>query len=276
MRTWKELGTAFRSLEGGRTEARLDYQWGAAGEHWRVCGLSSSSYVQQFDALAQIAGVKLLESGSSVSDPDILDETNDRIRWYRALVRLSGRFEHRFVATQVDDQGRPAGNLYSGFVAALSDVAANMCLILEAQSASSASRLDVALAGARYAGPMMHWVEAKRLLADEERDAAGAVHEAVSAVEGMARLILGDPTITLGQALHTVRQAGVLHPALAKCIEGVWGYSSSVPGIRHGAAPPVAVLNREAKFAVETCEAALQMLIEIDGTWQSTGRGTAV
>jgi len=276
MRTWKEIGTAFRGLEGGRADARLDYQWGAAGEHWRIAATTSRSYVQQFEALAQMAGAKLFETSAVVSEPELAEESNATTRWYRALVRLSGRFEHGLFCTQVDDEGKSAGNIYTGTVSTVSEVAANLCLTLEAQSASSRGYLDPLLKSSRYAGPMAHWHEAQRLLDLDQPDAAGAVHEAVSAVEGMARLILGDSSITLGKAVESLRQTNLVHPALAKCLEGVWGYSSAVPGIRHGAAGPVTLQNREAVFVVNTCEAALRLLVELDRVDAAQKRGAAV
>jgi len=270
VRTWKELGTAFRELEGGRTDARLDYQWGAAGEHWRIAATMSRSYVQQFEALARIAGSKILEVPGLGSDPMLAAERDPTTRWFRALVRMSGRFEHGLSATQLDDEGKPAGNIYGGTLHGLSDAAANLCLTAEANCVSSTLQVDAISELARYKGPMSHWREARRRLTLEQPDTPGAVHEAVSAVEGMARLLLADDSITLGKAVDELRQAGLLHPALAKCFDGVWGYASAVPGIRHGASSPVVLADPEPAFVVGTCEAALRLLIALDLRQQSS------
>jgi len=264
VRTWKELCTAFRELEGGRADARLDYQWGAAGEHWRIAATTSRSYVQQFEALARIAGSKILEVPALGFEHDIVEERDPTTRWYRALVRLSGRFEDRPFGRQLDDEGKPAGNIFSGTISALSEVAANLCLMAEAYCVSSTPRLDAVAELPRYKGPMTHWRDARRLLSAEQQDAAGAVHEAVSAVEGMARLLLESDSITLGKAVDELRKADLIHPAVAKCLDGVWGYASAVPGIRHGASSPVVLRIPEVEFVVGTCEAALRMLIDLD------------
>ena len=94
---------------------------------------------------------------------------------------------------------------------------------------------------------------------------AGAVHKAVGAVEGMSRLILNDPKITMGKAVSFLRQEKLMHKSLVKCLEGIWGYSSDFPGIRHGAAAPGTVRESEANFAITSCEAALRLLVDLDG-----------
>jgi len=251
-------------LESGRFDARLDYQWGAAGEYWRIAATASPSYAQQFESLARIAGTKIVSVPTLGADERVAQEADPVRRWYRCLVLHSGRFEQRTFATQVDEDGNPAGNIYSGSIPALSDVSANLCLMMESICAAAVPVAGSLLELPRYAGPMTHWREATRLRTLEDPDLRGAVHEAISSVEGLVRLILADEQITLGKAVDALRQKKHLHPAIAKCLDGLWGYSSSVPGVRHGASSPVSLSPREAVFVLDTCQAAIGLLVAID------------
>ena len=102
------------------------------------------------------------------------------------------------------------------------------------------------------------------LLSSKDPNYAGAVHEAVSAVEGLCRIILSEPSITLGDALKRMRQCNLLHPALIRSIAGLWGFASAEPGIRHGAASASAVKPHESHFVVDACEVALTLLLTVD------------
>ena len=93
---------------------------------------------------------------------------------------------------------------------------------------------------------------------------AKAAHEAVSAVEGLCRIILNDRSVTLGDALKRLTKRKLLNPALAKSIEGLWAFTSREPGVRHGAGTPSAVKPEDAQFVVEACDAALVLLLAID------------
>jgi hypothetical protein len=64
-------------------------------------------------------------------------------------------------------------------------------------------------------------------------DARGAVREAISAVEGAAKVLSGDPKATLGAALKVLERDKALNPILSTAFTKLYGYTSDEKGIRH-------------------------------------------
>lgn len=91
MRNWLELETRFRALLPLAQHLRIDYQWGAAGEHFHVSGMSHGTTVTHFNGLAQIAGefLKDILPDSEQTRP-ILVEAYAQKRWLRAMKEWSG------------------------------------------------------------------------------------------------------------------------------------------------------------------------------------------
>jgi len=266
MRAWSELEADFRALRAaGYDDARLDHQHGAAGEHWRVAGGVSRQQIQQFEALVRMAGQKILEVPAAGDWPDVIEEHDPTVRWYRALQHVSGAYRFEGYGMQKDDDGNDAGAIYLGRIESLFVTSATLCTKLESLGTTPHGRVEVLCAVPRYSGPCQHWRSAKTQLGGKDPDYAGAVHEAVSAVEGLCRIILGNSTITLGDALQRLRQDGRLHPSLSRAIDGLWGFASAEPGIRHGALSATTLKPHEAHFAVHAAEAALALLLSIDG-----------
>jgi len=100
----------------------------------------------------------------------------------------------------------------------------------------SASELLALLSPPRYAGPRGHWQKSISFSTADRRDPEHALKEAVCAVEGLCRLLTGQATATLGELIKDLRSSGRIDPALAKTLDGIWGYASNAPGVRHGAA----------------------------------------
>jgi hypothetical protein len=122
----------------------------------------------------------------------------------------------------------------------------------------------VLLASPRYAAPAKHWVKVKGFLSRPDPDHENAVKEAISAVEGLAKIVTGDDGATLGESIKALRRDGKLHPALAKALEGLWGFASEAPGVRHGAGKLGSARESELRFAVNTARAAACMLLDLD------------
>ena len=265
MRAWSELEADFRSLStAGFNHARLDHQHGAAGEHWRVAA-AAPGQIPRFQALARMAGLKLLEVPVTADWAEVAQERDPLLRWYRALRHASGAYRMDDYGVQKDEHGNDAGFIYMGRVDSVYDASATLCTTLESLATTPRSRADVLCAVPRYSGPCEHWRAARMLLSSKDPDYAGAVHKAINAVEGLCRIILGEPSITLGDALQRLRQRNLLHPALSRSVEGLWGFASAEPGIRHGATSVSAVKAHEAHFVVDACELALTLLLTIDG-----------
>jgi hypothetical protein len=165
---------------------------------------------------------------------------------------------------QKDAQGNDAGLIFMGRLDRVYAASAALCVTLESLAASPGKRLELMAAIPRYIGPWTHWQAATAFAAQKQPDFAKAAHEAVSAVEGMARLIGNDDSVTLGEALKRFRTRSLIHGALVRCLEGLWGYASDEPGVRHGATSTPMVKPHEARYVVDSCEAALRLLLEVD------------
>jgi len=165
---------------------------------------------------------------------------------------------------QKDSEGNDAGAIYMARIQNVYETSATLCATLEALATAPRRRAELLCAVPRYNGPCQHWRSAQSLLASEEPNYAKAAHEAVNAVEGLCRIILDQPSITLGDALKILKQRKLLHPTLAKSIEGLWGFASAEPGVRHGAARLLAVKPHEAQYVVEACDATLVLLLALD------------
>ncbi len=66
-------------------------------------------------------------------------------------------------------------------------------------------------------------------------DALNSVKETVGAVEGLAKILLKQPSSTLGDLAKPLASNYMNHPAMEKIIHGIYGVASDVPGARHGA-----------------------------------------
>ena len=82
MLTWLELDKQFRDL--GQIYVRLDYQWGDAGTNYRLAGPMTAA-TQRFEALAQIAGMKLSELPADALHADVIQRDAAEERWHEAL-----------------------------------------------------------------------------------------------------------------------------------------------------------------------------------------------
>ncbi len=133
--------------------------------------------------------------------------------------------------------------------------------------APSATLLDARgrLTGARYAGVKAHLDKAWEFHLADAPDYENSAKEAVTALESMARIVAGAGA-TLGEALAKLRNAGRLHPALAKSLEGVWGYTNAAPGVRHGGTTPPSTLPSEAQLVVNLAAGAILYLVELDAS----------
>ena len=56
MLTWQELDKQFHALSPALASARLDIQWGAAGEYLRVAAYFDVEAKERFRALSMLAG----------------------------------------------------------------------------------------------------------------------------------------------------------------------------------------------------------------------------
>jgi hypothetical protein len=96
-----------------------------------------------------------------------------------------------------------------------------------AQGRSIGEHLLSQLQAPRYSGPREHWTKALDYSQGAKRDLANAAKEAVCAVEGMARVLTGSHSSTLGDLIKQLKTTKDLDPALGKLLETLWGFTSN-------------------------------------------------
>lgn len=129
--------------------------------------------------------------------------------------------------------------------------------IAEITDKNEIQAIEVALATA--GSPVRtHLDAALRMLSDKEApDYRNSVKESISAVEAACRLITGNTSATLGDALKRVQN---LHPAMSKAFSYLYGYTSDASGIRHSLTDETAISYADAKFMLVTCSAFVSYL----------------
>jgi len=121
-----------------------------------------------------------------------------------------------------------------------------------------------ALQAPRYSGPLMHWTDARRAIRESPPDGLRAAREAVSALEGIARIVVAEPKSTLGECIKSLKATQRIDGATAKGMEGLWGFSSDSPGLRHGATQRVELSLAEAEYVIDSVEASGKLLLSLD------------
>ena len=122
---------------------------------------------------------------------------------------------------------------------------------------ASCDTLESQIQAPRYARPRDHWRKAQNFAQGDDRDLPNAAKEAISAVEGLARVVMNAPTATLGELIKRLKREKKVDPAMAKSLEGLWAFTSNSPGVRHGSGQPPTIDEAQVAFVVEQCGAAL-------------------
>lgn len=103
-----------------------------------------------------------------------------------------------------------------------------------------------------------HLDAALRMLSDKEApDYRNSVKESISAVEAACRLVTGNTSATLGDALKRVQN---LHPAMSRAFSQLYGYTNDASGIRHSLTDEATITYADAKFMLVTCSAFVSYL----------------
>lgn len=104
----------------------------------------------------------------------------------------------------------------------------------------------------------IHLEAALRMLSDKQApDYRNSVKESISSVEAACRLVNGNVSATLGDALKKIRN---LHPALSKAFNQLYGYTSDASGIRHALIDEPNITYADAKFMLVACSAFVSYL----------------
>ena len=110
----------------------------------------------------------------------------------------------------------------------------------------------------------IHLATVLELLSDRKSpDYRNSIKESISAVETLCKLITGNASATLGNALDLIEREGKvkIHPALKQAFDKLYGYASSADGIRHGMLKESDLLFEDAKFFLVACSGFVNYLL---------------
>jgi hypothetical protein len=93
-------------------------------------------------------------------------------------------------------------------------------------------------------------------------DYRNAIKEAISAVETVAKQIVGTDSATLDVALKELSKKTEIHGALSSGFSKLYGYTSDESGIRHAILEEPNVGFTEAKYMIVSCSAFINFLIQ--------------
>jgi hypothetical protein len=136
-----------------------------------------------------------------------------------------------------------------------------------------ASEADAAIAEARgvlrdgrFKGPNEQFLKALDFYSQRpEPDEENCVKEAVGAVEGVARILLGSGSILLSDAAKELVKRKKLHPTLQKVIDGIYAYRGDADGVGHGLTGEPQVTVHDAEFVLNTSAALIVYLARLYG-----------
>lgn len=132
-------------------------------------------------------------------------------------------------------------------------------------SADEVEEIERALAVSdRYAGARTHLQTSLSMMTDRENpDYRNSIKESISAVESLAKKLIGDDKATLGQALKTLETKHGLHSSLKSAFMTLYGYTSDASGIRHGLLDGAKPCTKaDARFMLICCSAFINFAID--------------
>lgn len=115
----------------------------------------------------------------------------------------------------------------------------------------------------RFEGCRNHIKKAVEYLSNREtKDYKNVVKESISAVESICKVITGNGSATLGDALNFLKNKRKLNPILKVAFEKLYAYTNDQGGIRHADGLFTSeVTFEEAKFMLVSCSAFVNYLI---------------
>ncbi|PMU16558.1 MULTISPECIES: AbiJ-NTD4 domain-containing protein [unclassified Pseudomonas] len=116
----------------------------------------------------------------------------------------------------------------------------------------------------QYAGVRTHIQTSLRFLTDKQNpDYRNSIKESISAVESLAKKLVGDEKATLGQALKVLEKHHNLHPSLKTAFSALYGYTNDANGIRHSLMDNESTLTQaDARFMLICCSAFTNFAID--------------
>jgi hypothetical protein len=112
-----------------------------------------------------------------------------------------------------------------------------------------------------YKGPEDQFSHALKFYNQRPKaDKVNCIKEAVGALEGLARVLLQDSSITLGKAIEKLVSKGVIKKPFDRTFHALFGYASELPGARHGAAKVPEIDMNETEFVLYTSASCMLLL----------------
>ncbi|MFK3604009.1 hypothetical protein A7D21_17730 [Pseudomonas sp. AP19] len=126
------------------------------------------------------------------------------------------------------------------------------------------NEIEQAILGSdRYNGVKTHLQTALGLLTDRQNpDYRNSIKESISAVESLAKHLVGNPSATLDGALKVLEKSHKLHPALKKAFSSLYGYTNDSDGIRHALMENSELTQADARFMLICCSAFINFAID--------------
>ncbi|KZN21283.1 MULTISPECIES: AbiJ-NTD4 domain-containing protein [Pseudomonas] len=132
-------------------------------------------------------------------------------------------------------------------------------------SSDEIEEVEKAISGSdRYAGVRTHLQTSLGLLTDRQSpDYRNSIKESISAVESLAKKLVGDDKATLGQALKILEVKHNLHASLKSAFQTLYGYTSDAGGIRHALLDNASAPTKaDARFMLICCSAFINFAID--------------
>jgi len=136
--------------------------------------------------------------------------------------------------------------------------------ITEITSPEEIEEIEAAIAGASaYAGVTTHLQTSLGFLTDRNNpDYRNSIKESISAVESLAKQLVGVSSATLDGALKVLEKSHKLHPALKKAFSSLYGYTNDSDGIRHALMENSELTKADARFMLICCSAFINFAID--------------
>ncbi|WP_141228915.1 AbiJ-NTD4 domain-containing protein [Pseudomonas sp. Irchel s3b2] len=136
--------------------------------------------------------------------------------------------------------------------------------ITEITSPEEIKEIEDAITNAStYAGVTTHLQTSLGFLTNRENpDYRNSIKESISAVESLAKQLVGSSSATLDGALKILENSHKLHPALKKAFSSLYGYTNDSDGIRHALMDISELTKADARFMLICCSAFINFTID--------------
>ena len=232
----EEAKTAVFNIIYNIVSAEGNWGWDENKPRPKMCRLAIASCLEK--NLRSIDGdwSSLFDQLQSVIDNSPFQKVFDLLQYIADYQDDRGSSRARRLNTQLEQFPRDINNAFDRHgVAYLFDISNKPFQIFPRTSEAQGIAIQNSVATLKnngLPGPAPHLRNAASHL--DKGNHAAAIADSIHAVESVARFFDPESSQTLGSAIDSLQQKGVLkHPALASAIKSLYGYTSDEEGIRH-------------------------------------------